>query len=68
MPPVTDPTLQVNVLDVVAFNGILVAVLLQIHIESATPVTIGVGLTVTVTTNGAADGQLPVVDVAVTKY
>ena len=68
IPPVIAPTVHVYVLGVVAFSAILVAVLLQIATAVGTPVICGVGLTVTVTTNGAADGQLPVVDVAVTKY
>jgi hypothetical protein len=48
--PVTAPIVHENVLGAVAFNGILVAVLLQIATAAGTPVTTGVGLTVTVTT------------------
>ena len=48
MLPVIVPTVQVNVLGAVAFNAIFVAVLLQIATVDGTPVTTGVGLTVTV--------------------
>jgi hypothetical protein len=47
MPPVTVPTIQVNVLAALAVKAILVAVLLQIAAVLAV-VTAGVGLTVTV--------------------
>ena len=45
-----------------------VAVLLQILAAAGTPVILGVGLTVTTTLYGAAEAQLPVVLVAVTRY
>jgi hypothetical protein len=48
-PPVTVPMVQLNVLGALAVKGILVAVLLQIESVAGTPVTTGVGLTVTVT-------------------
>jgi hypothetical protein len=48
MLPVIVPMVQANVLGAVAFNGIFVAVLLQIATVEGTPVTTGVGLTVTV--------------------
>jgi hypothetical protein len=47
MPPVTVPTVQVNVLAALAVNAMLVEVLLQIDFVEAV-VTTGVGLTVTV--------------------
>ena len=49
MLPVIVPMLQLNVLGAVAFNGIFVAVLLQIATAEGTPVTSGIGFTVTVT-------------------
>lgn len=49
IPPVIAPIVQLNVLGAVALNGIFVAVLLQIANVAGTPVTTGVGCTVTVT-------------------
>jgi hypothetical protein len=49
IPPVIVPTVQLNVLGAVALSGMFVAVLLQIAKVDGTPVTTGVGLTVTVT-------------------
>ena len=46
----------------------LVAVPLQIDAVAGTPVILGVGFTVTMMEYGAAEGQLPPVLVAVTKY
>jgi len=68
MPPVIVPTVQVNELGTLAFNAIFVEVLLHIEALDGTPVTTGVGLTVTVTAYVDAAGQFPVVDVGVTKY
>jgi hypothetical protein len=48
MLPLTLPNVQLKVLGAVAFNGMLVAVLLQIATVAGTPVICGVGLTVTV--------------------
>jgi hypothetical protein len=49
IPPVIVPIVQAKVLGVEALNGILVAVLLHIANVAGTPVTTGVGFTVTVT-------------------
>jgi len=68
MPPVIVPTVHVNELGTLAFNAILVDVLLQIDALDGTPVTTGVGLTVTIIEYADAAGQLPVVDVGVTRY
>jgi hypothetical protein len=68
MPPVIVPIVQVNVLGVVAVRLMFVAVLLHIAAVAGTPVTCGVGLTVTVTVYAPAAGQLPAVDVGVIKY
>jgi len=67
-PPVTVPTVQVNELGTLAFNAMLVDVLLQIDALDGTPVTTGVGLTVTIIEYADAAGQLPVLDVGVTRY
>jgi hypothetical protein len=67
MPPVTVPTVQVNVLAALAVNAILVAVLLQIAAVLAV-VTAGVGLTVTVMVYGAPGHVVLAVDVGVTIY
>jgi hypothetical protein len=67
MPPVTVPTVQVNVLAALAVKAILVAVLLQIAAVLAV-VTAGVGLTVTVMVYGAPAHVVPAVDVGVTIY
>ena len=48
MPPVIAPIVQLKVLGAVADSGMLVAVLLQMAAVAGTPVTCGVGLTVTV--------------------
>ncbi len=68
MLPVTSPIVQVNVLGAVAVSAMLVAVLLQIATADGTPVTTGVGCTVTVITYGAEAGQLPPIEVGVTWY
>jgi len=68
MPPVTVPTVHANELGTLAVSGMLVDVLLQIEAVDGTLVTTGVGLTVTVTAYVDAAGQLPVVDVGVTRY
>jgi hypothetical protein len=68
IPPVIVPIVQVNVLGVVALNAMFVAVLLHIAAVDGTPVTCGVGFTVTVTVYAPAAGQLPAVDVGVIKY
>src|SRR5205085_3095927 len=68
MPPVIVPIVHANVLGAVALSGMFVAVLLQIAAVDGTPVTCGVGFTVTVIVYGAAAGQLPPVDVGVTRY
>jgi len=68
MPPVTVPTVQLNELGTLAFNAIFVDVLLQIEAVDGTPVTTGVGLTVTTIEYADAAGQLPVLDVGVTRY
>jgi hypothetical protein len=62
------PIVQANVLGAVADRGMFVAVLLQIATVAGTPVITGVGFTVTVITYGALDGQLPPVEVGVTRY
>jgi hypothetical protein len=49
MLPVIVPIVQLNVLGAVALSGMFVAVLLQIANVDGTPVTTGVGFTVTVT-------------------
>jgi hypothetical protein len=67
MPPVTVPTVQVNVLGAVALRLMLVAVLLQIAAVLAV-VTAGVGLTVTVIVYGAPAQVVLAVDVGVTIY
>jgi len=67
-PPVTFPIVHVNFYCAVAANGILVALLLRSSAVDGTPVILGVGLTVTTTLYGDADGQLPVVLVAVIRY
>jgi hypothetical protein len=48
IPPVMVPIVQANVLGAVAASGMFVAVLLQIATVEGTPVTTGVGFTVTV--------------------
>lgn len=48
IPPVIVPIVQLNVLGAVAFNAMFVAVLLQIETVDGTPVTTGIGFTVTV--------------------
>jgi hypothetical protein len=68
MPPVIVPIVQAKVLGAVAVNGILVAVLLQIESVAGTPVTTGVGFTVTVMIYGALAGHVPPVEVGVTRY
>jgi hypothetical protein len=68
IPPVMFPIVQVKVLGALALSGILVVVLLQIATELGTPVTIGVGFTVTVIVYAPLAGQLPVVEVGVTRY
>lgn len=68
IPPVMVPIVQLNVLGAVAANGMFVAVLLQIANVEGTPVTTGIGFTVTVIIYGAAAGQLPPIDVGVTRY
>lgn len=67
MPPVTVPTVQVNVLGAEAVSAILVAVPLQIAAVLAV-VTTGVGLTVTVIVYGAPEQLGMDVDVGVTIY
>jgi len=49
MPPVIVPTVHAKELGTLAFNTILVEVLLQIEAVDGTPITTGVGLTVIVT-------------------
>ena len=66
--PVIVPIVQLKLLGAVALSGIFVAVLLQIATVDGTPVICGLGLTVTVITNGALEGQAPPTDVGVTKY
>jgi hypothetical protein len=66
--PVIVPIVHANVLGAVAASGIFVAVLLQIATAEGTPVTTGRGFTVTVITKGALAGQVPAVDVGVTRY
>lgn len=68
IPPVITPIVQLKVLGAVAFNGMLVVLPLQIAAVAGTPVTCGVGFTVTVITNGALEGHVPPSDVAVTRY
>ena len=68
IPPVIAPIVQLKVLGAVAFNAILVALPLHIATVAGTPVTCGVGFTVTVITNGALEGHGPPSDVAVTRY
>lgn len=68
IPPVIVPIVQLKLLGAVALNGILVLAPLHIAAVAGTPVTCGVGLTVTVITNGALEGHVPPSDVAVTRY
>jgi len=68
IPPVIVPTVHVKELATLAFNAILVDVLLQIDALDGTPVTTGVGLTVTTIEYVDAAGQFPVLDVGVTRY
>jgi hypothetical protein len=68
IPPVIVPIVHANVLGAVAVKGIFVAVLLQMVSVAGTPVTTGVGLTVTVIIYGALAGHVPPVDVGVTRY
>jgi hypothetical protein len=65
--PLIVPIVQLNVLPALEVSAILVVAPLQI-VALLAAVTAGVGLTVTVTVYAAAAGQLPVVDVGVTKY
>jgi hypothetical protein len=68
IPPVIVPIVQANVLGAVAVKGIFVAVLLHIAAVAGTPVIAGVGFTVTVTVYEVLAGQLPAVEVGVTRY
>jgi hypothetical protein len=65
--PLIVPIVQLNVLPALEVSAILVVAPLQI-VALLPAVTAGVGLTVTVIVYGDAAGQLPVVDVGVTKY
>lgn len=67
MPPVIEPIVQVNVLDVLAFREIFVLVLLQMLALFAV-VTVGMGFTVTVIVYGAPPQVVDAVDVGVTMY
>ena len=67
MPPLMVPTVQVNVLAVVAVNAMLVVPPLQIAAVFAV-VTTGVGFTVTVIVYGAPGQAGVAVDVGVTIY
>jgi hypothetical protein len=62
------PIVQANVLGAVAARGMFVAVLLQMATVAGTPVIAGVGLTVTVIVYELLAGQLPPVEVGVTRY
>jgi hypothetical protein len=66
--PVILPIVHAKVLGAVAVKGIFVVVLLQIATVAGTPVIAGVGFTVIVITYAVLPGQVPPVDVGVTRY